>query len=145
VAAREVWSTIHGAAYSGGEVPEDSRGRIKTAMDKRASLLLAIGLGFTACSRLSSSSGPPGGIAAAPGKVAQEALSAAGERELRETVASGKLQDLQWPNFAEHGQSVKQFYDETGYKLGWIEGSRPTPQALELVGILEGRGKKRPR
>lgn len=143
MAARELWSTIHGASCSYGELPEDPRGRMKTAMDKRASLFLAIGLGFTACSGLSSSSGgPPGGMAAAPGKVAQEVLSAAGERELREIVASGKLQDLQWPNFAAHGLSVKEFYDETGYKLGWIQGGRPTPQALELVGILEDADKK---
>jgi murein L,D-transpeptidase YcbB/YkuD len=64
-------------------------------------------------------------------------LSTAGEEELRSIVQSGRLTDLQWPNFSDHGPSVKKFYEETGYKLGWSQSGDPTPQALELIRILE--------
>jgi murein L,D-transpeptidase YcbB/YkuD len=57
-------------------------------------------------------------------------------------VDSGSLSDLQWPKFAERSDSVKEFYEETGYKLGWIRDGKPTPQALELIGILQEADKK---
>ena len=66
-----------------------------------------------------------------------EPLSAAGEQELRTMVQSGRLDDLQWPNFSDHSASVKEFYEESGFKLEWIRSGKPTAQALELIRILE--------
>src|SRR6202008_3376396 len=48
----------------------------------------------------------------------------------------------QWPNFSDHTASVKEFYEETGFKLGWIQSGKPTLQGLELIRILEEAEKK---
>ena len=71
-----------------------------------------------------------------------EALSAAGEQQLRRIVESGRLEDLEWPNFSDYGASPKEFYEEAGYRLGWIRGGRPTPQALEMIALLENAAEK---
>ena len=71
-----------------------------------------------------------------------ESLSAAGEQELRAIVASGRLADLQWPNFSENSAAVKEFYDESGDRLGWSRGGKPTLQAIETIGILEKADQK---
>lgn len=110
-------------------------------MRKRVLSFLAIGLGFTACSAATVSCGDQVSTAARM-QGAPEPLSQAGQQELRSIVGSGRLPDLQWPNFSDHRASVREFYEEIGYKLGWIQGGKPTPQALELIGILEEADKK---
>lgn len=116
--------------------PQDSYWEIGKNMRKRALMLLTIGLGCTACC-LGAISCNGQVTTAAENQLTSEQLSQAAERELRSIVAGGRLPDLRWPNFSDHGASVKEFYDELGYKLGWIQGGKPTPQALELIGILE--------
>ena len=107
-------------------------------MRKALPIWLALALGLVACSGRSTMAGPTVQAPAnAQSEGSPEALSPAGEQELRKIVQDGKLGDLQWPNFSNHAASVKEFYDETGYKLGWIRGGKPTAQALELIGILE--------
>src|SRR5580692_7993487 len=112
-------------------------------MRKRLVLFVAVGLGFTACSGGIVSSDPSRkGMAEArtPGK--QNSLSAAAEQELRGLVESGHLADLQWPNFAERRDAVKEFYDLAGYRLAWSQAGKPTAQATELIGILEDADQK---
>jgi murein L,D-transpeptidase YcbB/YkuD len=70
-----------------------------------------------------------------------ESLSASGEQELRAIVASERLVNLQWPNFSENSVAVKEFY-ESSDRLGWSRGGKPTPQALELIEILEEADQK---
>ncbi len=112
-------------------------------MPKRAWIFLSIGLGFAACSGgLSSSSGSSAVMADARAPIVPEALSAAGEQELRAIVNAGKLADLQWPNFADHAVSVKEFYEGTGYKLGWSQRGKPTAEALELIAVLQEADQK---
>ena len=104
---------------------------------RRVCLLLAVGLALVACSH-SSSSGA--GSETRPRRERQEALQElgpAGQQELRDIVSTGKLEGMQWPNFADHIASVKEFYEETGYKLAWSQNGKPTPQALELIRILK--------
>jgi murein L,D-transpeptidase YcbB/YkuD len=110
---------------------------------KRLVLLLAIGLGFTACSGWTASSGARRKeTVEAQNSGTPESLSAAGEQELRAIVASGRLADLQWPNFSENSAAVRGFYDESGDRLGWSRGGKPTPQAIETIGILEEADQK---
>jgi murein L,D-transpeptidase YcbB/YkuD len=110
---------------------------------KRLVLFLAIGLGFTACSGGTASSGARRkGTVEAQNSGTPESLSAAGEQELRAIVASGRLADLQWPNFSEKSAAVKEFYDESGDRLGWSRGGKPTLQAIETIGILEKADQK---
>ena len=112
-------------------------------MKKRLVLFLAIGLGFTACSGGTASSGARRkGTVEAQNSGTPESLSAAGEQELRAIVASGRLADLQWPNFSEKSAAVKEFYDESGDRLGWSRGGKPTLQAIETIGILEKADQK---
>jgi len=112
-------------------------------MKKRLVLILAIGLGFTACSGGTISSGAKReGAVGAQSSGAPESLSAAGEQELRAIIESGKLTDLQWPNFSEDSAAVKEFYDQSGYRLGWSRGGKPTHQAIESIGILEEADQK---
>jgi murein L,D-transpeptidase YcbB/YkuD len=112
-------------------------------MRKRLVLYLAVGLGFTACSggTVSSDTSRKGTAEAQiPGK--QNSLSGAGEQELRGLVESGHLADLQWPNFTERRDAVKEFYDLAGYRLAWSQTGKPTAQATELIGILEDADQK---
>jgi L,D-transpeptidase YcbB len=112
-------------------------------MRKRLVLFLAVGLGFTACpgGTVSSDASRKGtDEAQTPGK--QNSLSAAGEQELRGLVESGHLADLQWPNFTERRDAVKEFYDLAGYRLAWSQAGKPTAQAAELIGILEAADQK---
>ena len=57
-------------------------------------------------------------------------------------MASGRLADLQWPNFSENSAPVKEFYDESGDRLGWSRGGKLTLQAIETIGILEKADQK---
>jgi len=116
---------------------------VKLPMRKRLVLYLAVGLGFTACSggTVSSDTSRKGTAEAQiPGK--QNSLSGAGEQELRGLVESGHLADLQWPNFTERRDAVKEFYDLAGYRLAWSQTGKPTAQATELIGILEDADQK---
>ena len=111
-------------------------------MKKRALLLVCVALGFTGMGPAVSLQ--PAGHATTEGQTAATAgaLSAAGQQQLRAIVNSGKLNDLQWPNFSEYQAAVKEFYDEGGWRLGWSRGGKPTPQAMELIEILENADQK---
>jgi len=114
---------------------------MRTSKKKGFAVSLWVGLLATACAGGVSPSGSA--TKGAPGEQgAAEALSAAGEQELRRIVASGRLEDMQWPNFSDYGTSVKEFYDEAAYKLGWSQGGKPTPQALEMIALLENADEK---
>src|SRR5579864_1067607 len=112
-------------------------------MRKKVLVVVAAGFGFVACSGVSSSLGGCGiETTHRHAQESSEQLSAEGEQELRTLVQSGSLSDLQWPKFADHSASVKEFYEETGFKLGWIQNGKPTTQALELIHILEAADMK---
>jgi murein L,D-transpeptidase YcbB/YkuD len=116
---------------------------MKYPVKKRLELFLAIGLGFTACSsNTASSDARRKGTLEAQEFHTPDSLSAAGEQELRAIVASGRLADLQWPNFSDYTAHTKEFYEKSGYALEWSRGGKPTPQAIESIGILEEADKK---
>ena len=112
-------------------------------MKMRLVVFLATGLALTACSGGTvSSDSPRTGTDKPQSYGTSEPLSAAAQQELQAIVASGRLADLQWPNFSEHSAAVKQFYVESGDRLGWTRGGKPTPQAIETIGILEEADQK---
>jgi len=113
-----------------------------TSKWKSLVVYLCAGLLATACTGGVSSSGSIADEAVAKAQGADTALSAAGEQKLRSILASGRLEDLQWPNFSDYGPSVKEFYEEAGYKLGWSRDGKPTPQALEMIALLENAAEK---
>ena len=99
-------------------------------------ILAAISVG-TACSKA-----PRPAIVDSKSQSTPDSLSAAGQQELHNLVESGRLGDLQWPNFSEHRDAVKEFYDLATYKLAWSNAGKLTPQATELIGILEDADQK---
>lgn len=109
---------------------------------KQLVLFLAIGLSLIACSRGTVSSDVQKGTAEAQNSAAPDSLSTTGEQELRAILTSMRLADLQWPNFSEDGAAVKEFYDESRYRLGWSRGGKATAQATELIGILSAADQK---
>jgi len=112
-------------------------------MKLRLVLFLLTGLALTACSGgIVSSDARRNGTDEAQSPGTSESLSAAGEQELRAILAGGRLADLQWPNFSEHSAAVKQFYVDSGDRLGWSRGGKPTSQAIETIGILEEADQK---
>jgi len=112
-------------------------------MRKRLILFLAVGLELTACSGGTVSSD-------ASRKVTDEAqiqgtrnsLSATGAQELRALIESGRLADLQWPNFSDRADAVREFYAQAGYRLAWSLAGKATAQATELIAILEDAAQK---
>lgn len=117
--------------------------RMKQVMSKCVLVFLAIGLGFASGSDGSVSTSGAREVPVASRTVgAMESQSAAGEQQLRAIVGSGRLADLQWPNFSDLAAPVREFYEQGGHKLGWSQGGKPTPQAVELIGILEDADQK---
>jgi L,D-transpeptidase YcbB len=64
-------------------------------------------------------------------------VSAAVAQQLRAESAAGRLADLRWPDFTDYLAHVQKFYDSTGYQPAWVQGTKPTPQALEMIKALE--------
>jgi L,D-transpeptidase YcbB len=106
-------------------------------------LFVSLGLCFVACSHgtVSSDAGHSKLVDSQNSGEAQS-LTPAGEQELRSIVASGKLPELQWPNFSQQSAAVKEFYDEAGYRLAWSRDGKLTAQATELIGILQNADQK---
>ena len=70
-------------------------------------------------------------------------VSAAVAQQLRAESAAGQLPDLRWPDFSDYRAHVQKFYDSTEYQPAWVQGSKPTPQALDVIKALaasEGQG-----
>src|SRR3954447_2864516 len=104
-----------------------------------ATIFLAIAVSLTACSTVSSSpsvSKETAGPQTTGQKSSIEPLSAQGEQQLQRIIQSGPLSDLRSPNFSKHQASVKEFYEETGHKLGWSQKGKLTTQAREMIQAL---------
>jgi len=53
--------------------------------------------------------------------------------KLREIVASGRLEDLRWPDFSDYKAHLANFYEPADYAPAWLDGGQPTFQALALI------------
>jgi murein L,D-transpeptidase YcbB/YkuD len=74
--------------------------------------------------------------AAKPKSPAARAAASPAAVELRPIVASGKLDDLRWPDFSDYRLNVENFYKPTNYSLAWLRDSKPTPQAQVFFDIF---------
>ncbi len=87
--------------------------------------------------------GPPvNGTSTDTKQSAAEPLGPKGQQELRTIVNGGRLSDLHWQNFLDYQRSVKEFYEAGNYQLEWTRGGKPTPQASELIAILQDAAEK---
>lgn len=87
---------------------------------------------------------PPAGAARAANPLSADASRTVSahpqsptDTELRSLIDSGRLADLRWPNFADVRSQVAEFYADGGYSLAWVRNGNPTPQAIEMIGLLK--------
>ncbi len=59
------------------------------------------------------------------------------EMTLRAVVAEGRLEDLRWPNFSEYRARVEDLYRHLNFKPVWLRAGQPTPQAGQMIAILQ--------
>ncbi len=52
-------------------------------------------------------------------------------------IQTGNLPDLRWPNFSDYGKHLQKFYDSYGYALPWVRGMEPSPQALQIIALIQ--------
>ena len=69
-------------------------------------------------------------------------LTAEGEAELRAYIDAGELSDLRWPNFENYQIETREFYNSFRNSLPWIQNTKPTRQAREIVQELKNAEKK---
>src|SRR5512147_678727 len=65
------------------------------------------------------------------------------QASLRAIVLAGRLDSLRWPNFIDYRVHVDNFYRPVAYAPAWIHDGQPTPQAAEIIRVLqeaEGEG-----
>jgi L,D-transpeptidase YcbB len=65
-------------------------------------------------------------------------VSAKDTAELRRAIDAGTLEDLPWPIFQAYKSEAVKFYESLGNRLAWIANSQPTPQARQMIQILQG-------
>jgi L,D-transpeptidase YcbB len=70
-----------------------------------------------------------------------QTLSPEGQAWLRTTIASGHS-DLRWPDFSDYSKHVKKFYDFNGNFLWWVKGLEPTPQARQVIAVMQQADQK---
>jgi murein L,D-transpeptidase YcbB/YkuD len=76
----------------------------------------------------------PGSLAELPQQTScPQQLTAQGEAELLGYVDTARLNDLLWPNFEDYRSETKEFYNSFCNSLPWIQGTKPTRQARELI------------
>lgn len=61
---------------------------------------------------------------------------------IQEVAAAGKLADLRWPDFSDYKNAVTSFYEQTGNATAWISSSKPSPQALSMIGLFRNASTK---
>jgi murein L,D-transpeptidase YcbB/YkuD len=56
---------------------------------------------------------------------------------LHAIIAAGRLEDLHWPAFPDYRGHVENLYRSSGYSLVWVRQGQPTPQARDMIEILQ--------
>jgi murein L,D-transpeptidase YcbB/YkuD len=59
------------------------------------------------------------------------------EASLRSLIRAGRLDDLRWPDFSEYRAEVQKLYSRSHYAPAWLHDGRPTPQAQQMISILQ--------
>jgi murein L,D-transpeptidase YcbB/YkuD len=68
---------------------------------------------------------------------AQGTLSPNDREWLDTTIASGTLADLRWPNFSDYSKHLQKFYAFSNGSLWWVTPTEPTPQARQVIALLQ--------
>jgi len=68
--------------------------------------------------------------------VVGQKLNGDGEAALQRIIDSARHPDICWPDFSPYQAEVKEFYLRTGGALGWVSGSKPTPQSAAMIRLF---------
>jgi murein L,D-transpeptidase YcbB/YkuD len=105
----------------------------------RTPLVILLCIGTLGCSRQTTSnsiSAPQSSQDAAPD------LTPAAQKYLQSVIDSGRLAELHYPQFADYSAAAKQFYALNSGQLTWTLAGKPTPQAQQLIAVLETADRK---
>ena len=64
-------------------------------------------------------------------------LVADARERLRQIVITGRLEDLNRPDFSDYQARANSFYERSGFALAWVQNGFVTPQAIRLIRILQ--------
>jgi murein L,D-transpeptidase YcbB/YkuD len=67
---------------------------------------------------------------------AGQKLNGDGEAALQQIIDSAHHSDMRWPDFPPYQAEVKEFYMRSGGTLGWVRGSKPTPQTAVMIRLF---------
>jgi murein L,D-transpeptidase YcbB/YkuD len=56
---------------------------------------------------------------------------------LPELIRAGRLKDLRWPDFSDYRGEIAALYRNSNFHPIWIRAGRPTPQARQMIAILQ--------
>lgn len=62
--------------------------------------------------------------------------------EIQRSIAAGQLKELRWPDFRDYQTSLNEFYQPAGYAPAWLQGTKPSPQAVALIDLFRNAWKK---
>ena len=69
-------------------------------------------------------------------------LTPEGLETLHKIIDSANDPDLRWPDFTPYRDAVTKFYEAGGYSLAWVQGGKPTAQALAITQVLRDADQK---
>jgi murein L,D-transpeptidase YcbB/YkuD len=64
------------------------------------------------------------------------------EQQLRANTSAGRLAWLHWPDFKDFQGQVAHFYEQRQLNPAWVDGKKPTRQALALIQLFEASADK---
>ncbi len=67
--------------------------------------------------------------------------NAAVKRVLCNEIDAGQLDQLRWPNFSDYRSDLKAFYQPFDNAPAWIDGGKPTTQALAMIALFQAAEK----
>ena len=56
---------------------------------------------------------------------------------IRNLASKGTLDDMRWGDFHDYQPWLQKFYEPTGYSPAWVEGTRPSSQALYMIALFK--------
>ncbi len=113
-----------------------------TTFTRRPAVLAMIAVGLLAgCSQTKISPDQRTGDAAIRNGASGALLSADGQVLLRTAIGSGNS-DLRWPDFSDYAKHVEKFYESNGNSLWWVKDWEPTPQARQMIALLQHADQK---
>jgi L,D-transpeptidase YcbB len=103
---------------------------LRFALSVAVVALLCVAIG--SASRRQQSQSQSASTAAPPQQISPETRAT-----LQAIIQTGDLPDLRWPNFSDYGKHLQKFYDSYGYALPWVRGMEPSPQARQIIALIQ--------